>query len=295
MRSGVSRKDAALLRHGLLWSFIDRQLDFFYSIITATYAVGLTSLTRAARWNVASVALGPIKIAGIIDMHAVLFAEIMHPTQGMSPWSYAAGAFSVWFLFSDAFGKGIPAELAMQSFAERKISLPVFLLFNMFYYTWSTILAVLISVLPFYLLDPFFGSMALVRSSNNVGVDIPALLSFFALAFFFGFNLGALVKKLSKIFPPLSVLVYICIPPMFFLSGVYTSYVYMPDMVQDVMLFSPMLPVVEGCRHALDAGYWSAEATPWYPFALALACFLVVLLMDNIKRRSGSGEAKRSR
>lgn len=272
-----------LTRYGkpTLFEAINRQLDFIYAIISSSYAVGLASQTKAARWNAMAVLVGPLRIALVIDFHAIFFYELNHAMQHMSSWEYSAPAFAAWILFGDGFGKAIPPDLLGQSSKQRKVRLPTFFFFNFLFYTALCLFGVALSYLILVVADGFVNTRQYL--GPGISIDVPFFFVVLGVSYFFGFGVGALVKKLSLYVPLMGLVFYFGAPFLFLLSGVYNSYVYMPSVVQNVMVWSPMLPVIEYSRFALDPGYFASESSLWYPFCLSFVFLFVFMVMDHSK------------
>jgi hypothetical protein len=257
----------------------DRKLDYVYAVISASRAVGLASVTKSVRWNSAAFLVTPLKIALVIDFHAVFFYELAHPMQHMSAWGFAAAAFSSWILFGDGFGKAIPQDISVQSFKQRKIPLPTFFFFNFLFYTTICAIGVILSYLILIFIGVFFNTGAFFGS--GVSINVPFYLMILALSYFFGFGVGFFIKKLAIYVKAFNLVFYFGAPFLFLLSGVFNSYIYVPTFIQKVMLWSPMLPVIEFARVAFDPGYFASESTLWYPFCLSFVFLFVAMLMDH--------------
>jgi ABC-type polysaccharide/polyol phosphate export permease len=114
-------------------------------------------------------------------------------------------------------------------------------------------------------------------SLPNIPLTALILVITAALSLGLGLVIGALCQAVPLIEPVAHILPYI----MLLGSGLYFSITDIPRFMQEIMIWSPVLHLVEYERHAFDSGYPIGLVSLWYPTFWAAGLLIVGLAMTK--------------
>ncbi len=258
---------------------VGRLLDFFFATVAAANAVTIINLTRTARANPTALFTTPAKTMALIIGHVYIFwAMDRSLPAGLSYYTFAMPAFALWNAFATAFHKGIPKELALQSFRGRKVGFPIMAVSNMVVEVLLVIVGIVLSYVWFYLLDDRY-DLGVIYYFN-----IPMFVSLLFFAHFLGIAFGAFMHILGKIVPIIASFTHIMLPVMFLTSGAYTSFTQQPESFQLVTIYNFVTPIVEFGRTTLDPHYFTSNLTLLYPAGVFFACYFLSILVHRVEK-----------
>ncbi len=211
----------------------------------------------------------------VIIVHYYFFAAVRSSMPAHIPVeSFVIAGFSVWFAFSVTYHAVIDA--AKWPAGATLIPGVTRMHLRLARASWSVLLYLvfcLIAVLPLQL----YG--------NTVRMpDLPLTVLIFLLAggmgIGFGLVMGRLIQASATAKVPETVLHW----AIFVSSGVYISVATMPPVMAKVVLYNPLIHLVEYERHAFDPGYPINFVTLSYPAGFAIGCLLIGLLVMRCSR-----------
>lgn len=122
----------------------------------------------------------------------------------------------------------------------------------------------------------------LIMLETSTRVEVGPVLLATALALFFGFGIGVVNCALSGLYPTWEIVWSIITRPLFIASGVLFTYESMPEGVQNILWYNPLLHIIgifrEGIYPLYDPEYVSV------PFVLGLSLALTVLGLLMLRR-----------
>lgn len=128
------------------------------------------------------------------------------------------------------------------------------------------------------------GFDALVLGSAPVD-DPLKLLCALCLATLLGAGLGLTVSGLSLYSTAVNRLVGPVLRPLFWISGIFFTANSLPTQIRELLLFNPVLHVIELARDALTGNYAAAHAEPGYVGMWIAAFWFLGLTLERVSRR----------
>ena len=132
---------------------------------------------------------------------------------------------------------------------------------------------------------------ALVFAGQDVRIERPlALFGSYCLAFCTGLGLGAVLAAVSPFFPSVKqIAAQLFGRPLFFTSGVFFTAGQLPEGVRNVLLYNPLLHVIEWSRSAFFPSFESYFIDYGY---MTLFCFIVLttgLALHSVLQKKALG------
>lgn len=110
-------------------------------------------------------------------------------------------------------------------------------------------------------------------------LDMPAILLGLTMAAALGLGVGTLNCYLRAIFPLWDTIWSIVNRPLFIVSGVFFLYESVPQAVQNLLWFNPLIHVTGEMRRGFYPSYEAANVSPAYVFGVALTSLAAGLLL----------------
>jgi len=118
------------------------------------------------------------------------------------------------------------------------------------------------------------------------GAALPDNLSLVALGFGLAWclsaGLGRLVAIIGLYSDSFARTVPILLRPLFWISGIFYTAAELPEAVQSILWYSPLLHVTEIIRSGYFAVYDSPIATAWMPIGVACALYLSSTILETV-------------
>jgi capsular polysaccharide transport system permease protein len=128
-----------------------------------------------------------------------------------------------------------------------------------------------------------YGSVALmILFGDNIRVpDVPLTMLILMIAATMGLGLGMFVEGACRVMPILEPIFHILSYVLFLSSGIYFSLATSPIVAQHVLIYSPLLHLVEYERYAFFPGYPINLLSLSYPASWAAGLLLLGLLVNR--------------
>jgi capsular polysaccharide transport system permease protein len=110
-------------------------------------------------------------------------------------------------------------------------------------------------------------------------LDMPAILLGLTMAAALGLGVGTLNCYLRAIFPLWDTIWSIVNRPLFIVSGVFFLFESVPQAVQNLLWFNPLIHVTGEMRRGFYPSYEAANVSPAYVFGVALTTLAAGLLL----------------
>lgn len=114
--------------------------------------------------------------------------------------------------------------------------------------------------------------------------SLPSFFLAFGLAAMLGAGFGLLLTSLEHRWSVFKLADHIVLWILFVTSGIYDSYVDLPDLVAPVFAYNPILTLVEQARQALNPTYPMGDLTLLYPFWTAVVCLGLGIVAQKVFR-----------
>jgi capsular polysaccharide transport system permease protein len=131
-----------------------------------------------------------------------------------------------------------------------------------------------------------FVSVISLVELETVSIDYySGLFQSVILLFLLGFGAGIMVSALIPISPSIQIIATILIRPLFFLSGIFFTVDFMPAEARNIILWNPVLHLIELFRSAFFKEFESASINMEYVTAFTLSLLFLGLLLQRAFRR----------
>lgn len=115
--------------------------------------------------------------------------------------------------------------------------------------------------------------------------DLPGLLMVVGLITAFGFGAGLNLAIGRRQIPSIANIYLIIMGPAFFVSAVFYSLSSVPTIFREILVWNPLVHVVEGFRSFYFPGYPTQDIDLMYPFWWALVLSCVGVFRDRTEKR----------
>jgi capsular polysaccharide transport system permease protein len=115
--------------------------------------------------------------------------------------------------------------------------------------------------------------------------NLPGILLVVCLITLFGFGAGLNLAIGRRQIPSVGNIYLILMGPAFFVSAVFYSLSSVPTIFREILVWNPLVHVVEGFRSFYFPGYPTQDVHLMYPFWWALSLAFVGVLRDRIEKR----------
>jgi capsular polysaccharide transport system permease protein len=193
--------------------------------------------------------------------------------------TYVIAGFSVWFAFNTSYYAAIDAARWPTGATLIPGVTPMHL--RLARASW---------MLLFYLVLCLLAVLPLRLYGDDLQVpDLPLTVLIMTLAGTIGFGLGLVMERLILALPVIKVFEVILSWALFVSSGVYLAVATTPSIMDSVILYNPLLHLIEYERHAFDPGYPVLFVTLLYPAAHAIGLLLIGLMTNRCLRHLPPG------
>lgn len=221
------------------------------------------------RHNPAGIITELMRPTAIVVAHDILFWILRRPMPGNVPIVvFVLGGFSVWFAFNAAEQGAATGAKHASAVVVSKVVSEMHLRFAKALWPFLVNLAFcLVAVVPL----------------NVYGFQLPIpnlieTFSIFCVTGILGFGFGMLFEQLNRIWPAAKIAEKLFIWAIFVSMGLYFSVGHMrPPILARVMLYNPLLHLVECERHAFDPAYPISQVNLIYPATFALSLLFLSL------------------
>jgi ABC-type polysaccharide/polyol phosphate export permease len=126
-----------------------------------------------------------------------------------------------------------------------------------------------------------FALMMLFGDNNIVFPNVPLFGLILVITAVFGMGMGLVIGAACRVAPMIDPFLHIL--PWFMLigSGIYGSITSSPRYLQEILVWSPPLHLVEYARYAFDPGYPTSLVNLWYPSLWAIGLMLLGLSLTK--------------
>jgi capsular polysaccharide transport system permease protein len=253
-------------------SHLDVGLDFLYHFLVVVRATIIMNTKRLLRTNKKTFFAVFAKVTVMIILHVYIFSilnRFIPPS--ISVYGFSLGGFCMWLTFTTAVGRSSSDEFMAPMYVKNRINFAAVFFADMCMDLYSVVAAAVVSYLYFYLL----GDM----SYMDVPIELNVLYfgGLMVLAYGLGISIGSLINVIGYILPIRENLTHIGMIVGFVTSSVYNAFEVVPAMAKDVVVFNPVLHVVEFGRMALSPQYSTLQLTLWYPIAFTVVGIVVAL------------------
>jgi len=255
----VSVASKALETQGrVIWALILREIKTLFGNLKLGYL-----------WVIIQTAFG---IAVFWAVRAVLGARA---TQGIDVPVFLITGFTVWNIFSDCIMKGMAAIDGNKGLLTFPQVFPLDLILARGIVIWCTHLLVMGLLLS---LAVFWGYT--VEFAEGL-----TFITTLVLTFILGIGMGALFSALNTLWPTTSTIVPMVLRSLFFLSGIFYSVAVFPRAVRDLLLYNPVLLLIEMLRTGMSESYVSVDISIGYLLMFILTANVLGLLLERFARR----------
>lgn len=240
-------------------------LDFIINAIEVIHATLIFTLKKNYAVNPGTVLMTAARTLFLILAHVYMWYLLGHSfPPGIASYWWVTGGFSVWILTTTGFAKSHSKEYIGQWYNRNRIPFGAIFLKDALFEISSVIVSTVLSFIFLYLLGQrqFYDS--------PISLDFTLIFALLVLAYLLGISLGAILDMIGEAFHVHAGFLHYAMWPIFITSGVYNNFHSSPPAAQNVMVFNPVLHVIEYMRHAFDPQYSVEGLTLSYPVGLSL-------------------------
>lgn len=211
-----------------------------------------------------------------ITSFSFMFAVVgREPPLDMSMVGFVATGLIPFQIFREATGRAMTAVDANKSLLFYPQVRPLDLVLARTWLEAATMITVLTVLLSF---DAIVLGMA-------PPADPLRMLLGLSLAAGLGSGLGLCLGSIAVYTPTIERLVSPILRPLFWVSGIFFTANGLPGQVREIMLYNPVLHIIELMRDGLSAHYAAIYARPAYVFAWVLCTWALGLTLERVARR----------
>ncbi len=144
--------------------------------------------------------------------------------------------------------------------------------------------ALLIAATYAVIMAIFFGALIALGLAPWPAHPGNLVLAFLATALL-GLGLGTLNAVIMSLWDTWAQIEKVLTRPLFFVSGIFYVPSQLPPQARDLLVWNPVLHVVEWVRHGIYPNYHSTVLNPWYPVAVGAGLLLLGLAGERLFRR----------
>ena len=277
----ASRSDSTRLR-GRVKAFLSalvEKTDNLIAFLAFEKALILRQLAIQSEKNALLPFRAPTTLFIFVISHMFLFYELGRPfAGGISLLNAVLGAFFIWISFKAAYIRA--ARSNFRKLYNKNLNIKWVHIF-IAETTWDVMQMILAGMFT-----ELFSRLVLNQSfvSAFTMPNLPLIAITLGFAVLSGAGLGMFAHSLSVHFPVIAAVDHIFLWLLYVTMGVYTSYVSIPQILQQYFQFNPLLSLTEYTRYALDSSYPVGNLTLSYPFWCVAAVFLLGLAVRKWER-----------
>lgn len=207
-------------------------------------------------------------VLGIALLSAIFSLGFRHPRLGTNfPIFYASGLLPFYTTMITSVRTAQAVNYSRSLLAYPRVSFLDTLIAR---FTLAAMTQVLVSII-------LFTGILLVFDTRTV-LEMSRAANAYGMALAFGFGLGTLNCFLMTMFPLWQQIWGIATRPLLLMSGVIFLYEPLPEWVQDILWYNPLMHVTGEMRGALYLQYEASYVTPAYVYGVSAGLFLLGLI-----------------
>lgn len=197
--------------------------------------------------------------------YGLFLAINRHVPAGMTTLTFLISGVVPWVMFSSTYGRVMAAVRGNQTLLFFPQVKPIDLFAARAILEYFTIMVVFVVLMA---------AVHVIQPMGPIG-DTLKIISSLTVAWLMGVGLGMTVTSIVTVVPSYDKIMGYGMRVLFFTSGVFFLPGEMPQVIQDVLVFNPMLHVIDRMREGLFVDYRAADTS----FAVAVGVAVVLLFL----------------